>query len=569
MEVPATSDPLKQDFRNFLYLAWGYLGLPEPTQIQYDIADYLQSNVRRRGIEAFRGVGKSWITAAYVCWRLYCNPQYKFLVVSGAKVLADNFSTFCLQIINLMPELAHLKPREDQREAKIQFDVGPATASKDPSVRSVGIYGMITGSRADEVIADDVESAQNALTQLMRDKTSEAIKEFDAVLKPGGKITFLGTPQCEQSIYNVLPSRGYTMRVWPARYPDAKRLSSYGDMLAPVIKKALDKNPKLVGKSTDPKRFSDIDLMEREASYGRSGFALQFMLDTSLSDSNRYPLKLSDLLVMSLDPKLAPPRVAWAATPELRWNDLPNVGLSGDFLYRPMFIEKEGWAPFTGCVMAIDPSGRGKDETGYAVIKMFNGTLFLVAWGGLKGGYAPENLQRLAQIAKLHNVNEVTIEPNFGDGMFQELFTPILNKIHPCSIDPEPVRHSIQKEKRIIDTLEPVLSGHRLVVDKAVIEQDFRSTEGQEEGSAHAHTYQGLFQLTRITRDRGCLSHDDRLDALAIAVAYWTAHMARDQDKAAADHFRSQLEKEIKAIEAYQDKWMNFGHKPKSTGWLS
>jgi hypothetical protein len=57
------------------------------------------------------------------------------------------------------------------------------------------------------------------------------------------------------------------------------------------------------GAPTDPARFHDTDLLEREASYGRSGFALQFMLDTSVSDGDRYPLKLSDLVVMAIDPK--------------------------------------------------------------------------------------------------------------------------------------------------------------------------------------------------------------------------------------------------------------------------
>ncbi len=51
---------LKQDFRNFLYVIWKHLGLPPPTKVQYDIADFLQNQtIRRKIIEAFRGVGKS------------------------------------------------------------------------------------------------------------------------------------------------------------------------------------------------------------------------------------------------------------------------------------------------------------------------------------------------------------------------------------------------------------------------------------------------------------------------------------------------------------------------------
>jgi len=66
-------------------------------------------------IEAFRGVGKSWITSAYVVWLLYMNPQLNISVVSASKTRADVFTPFTLRLINEMPILAHLKPREDQR----------------------------------------------------------------------------------------------------------------------------------------------------------------------------------------------------------------------------------------------------------------------------------------------------------------------------------------------------------------------------------------------------------------------------------------------------------------------
>jgi hypothetical protein len=288
-------------------------------------------------------------------------------------------------------------------------------------------------------------------------------------------------------------------------------------------------NHALVGKPTDPDRFNDVDLMEREASYGKTGFALQFMLDTSLSDANRYPLKLADLIVMSVPSDIGPERVAWASSPELVWNDLPNVGFGGDKLYRPMFVSKEQYLPYTGSVMAIDPSGRGKDETAYCVVKILHGLLYVTAWGGFLGGYSPETLEKLARIAKEQRVNHVVVEPNFGDGMFVQLLKPVLEKIHPCRCEDGP-RALIQKEKRIIDTLEPVMGQHRLVVDRKLVEQDFRSVEGLPPETAMR--YMGLFQLTRITRDKGSLTHDDRLDALAQAVGYWVEHMARDVDKA-------------------------------------
>jgi len=168
--VQSSDDPLKRDFRNFLFLIWRHLNLPDPTPVQYDIARYLQHGPKRSIIEAFRGVGKSWITAAFVLWLLYCNPNERILVVSASKDRADSFSIFCKRLIEEVPFLTHLKPRDGQRDSNIAFDVGPSDPHQAPSVRSIGITGQITGGRATHIVADDVEVPKNSLTQTMRDR---------------------------------------------------------------------------------------------------------------------------------------------------------------------------------------------------------------------------------------------------------------------------------------------------------------------------------------------------------------------------------------------------------------
>ena len=529
-------DPRIQDFRNFLFLAWDHLGLPDPTPIQYDIADYIQNGPKRRTVMAFRGVGKSWITSAFVCHQLLLDPTKNILVVSASKQRADDFSTFTLRLISEMEILQHLKPHESQRNSKIAFDVGPAPASHAPSVTSKGITSQITGSRADLIIADDVESLNNSATQMMRDKLGSAVQEFDAVLKPDGHIIYLGTPQTEQSLYNELPERGYDVKIWPARIPTEKQRAGYGKRLAPRISDMdLDE-----GEPTDPKRFNNFDLMEREASYGRSGFALQFMLDTSLSDAERYPLKLSDLVVMRLDKENAPEKIMWAGSPDYAYKELPCVGFGGDRYYMPMSTSKE-FRAYQGSVMAIDPSGRGADETAYAVVKMLNSQLFVVAAGGLSGGYGEDTLKELAVIAKEHEVNEVLIESNFGDGMFTALFQPVIARVHKVTLTE--VRHHIQKEKRILDVMEPVMNRHKLIVDEAVIKKDYDSTRHLP--PEKALKYQLFYQMTRLTRDKGSLAHDDRLDVLAMAVQYWVDQMSRDVDEAVRTHNAERLKDEL------------------------
>jgi len=512
-----------RDFRNFLFVVWSHLNLPEPTPVQYDIADYLQSNEKRIVIEAFRGAGKSYITSAFACHQLYLNPEVKILVVSASKIRADDFSTFTMRLIQDMPLLQHLIPKEGQRQSKISFDVGPSSASHSPSVKSAGITGQLAGSRADIIIADDVEIPNNSLTQTMRDKISEAVKEFDAVLKPDGRVVYLGTPQTEMSLYELLPERGYKVRIWPSRFPSGT--IKYGGKLAPFISDKITKDSELMGQPTDPKRFSDSDLLERELSYGRSGFSLQFMLDTSLSDANRYPLKLEDLCIMDVDNDKAPEKIVWGRDKD-KIVDIPNVGLPGDFYYKPLDTVGD-YVDYTGSVMAIDPSGRGKDETAYAVVKMLNGVLHLIDFGGIEGGYDENVLKTISVLAQKYKVNYIIVESNFGDGMFTELLKPVLTKVYPVTI--EEVRHNIQKERRIIDVLEPVMNQHRLVVDRKALERDYSSV--QHYPPEKQAKYMLAYQMTRITREKGALVHDDRIDVLSMAVAYWVEQMAADVDK--------------------------------------
>ena len=546
-----------KDFRNFLYLVWKHLALPRPTPIQYDIANYLQSKDKRLIINAFRGVGKSWITSAYVCHQLLLNPQLNILVVSASKNRADDFSTFTLRLINEIDVLAHLKPREDQRQSKVSFDVKPARASHAPSVKSLGITGQLTGSRSDLVIADDVESANNSATMGMRDKLSEQVKEFESILKPQGRIIFLGTPQTEMSLYNTLPNRGYKLRIWTARYPSEKQISNFGKTLAPFIRNTWSKD--LEGKPTDADRFDEEDLFKRQLSYGASGFNLQFMLDTSISDEDKYPLKLSDLVVMSLNPSTAPEKVIWASSPEFKHEELPCVGLHSDAYYRPMQIQGD-WLDYQGSVLAIDPSGRGENETSYCCAKMLNGNVYITDAGGLVGGYTDKTLQTIANIAKQQEVNLILVEENYGGGMFTKLLLPFVTKTYPVTI--EEIRHQEAKEKRIIDTLEPLMQQHRLIIDTNVVHKDYNSSN-EMYSVEKALRFQLFYQMSRIGRLKGSLAIDDRLDVLSMATRYWVDQLAQDQENAHQKRREELLKDELDKFMDTQpfnkrlnDRWM-------------
>lgn len=518
---------------SFLYVLWAALNLPKPTKCQIDMAKSLVTNPKRRFIlQAFRGIGKSFILCAFVVWKLWNDPQMKILIVSASKERADANSIFIRNIITLMPFLQHLNPKQGQRDSVLKFDVGPAQPDHSPSVKSAGITGQITGSRADLILADDVETPNNSATQLARDRIGELVKEFDAILKPNGTIVYLGTPQTEMTLYRELENRGYSTTIWPARYPKDKadRLM-YGERLAPMLEAEWEEDPILLaGAPTDPIRFDDEDLRERELSYGKAGFALQFQLNPNLSDAEKYPLKLRDFIVAALEDDKAPMTYTWLPNRQNGLEGLPAVGLKGDTYHRYESTSKQV-DKYSMKIMAIDPSGRGKDETGYCVLYFLNGYIYLMETGGFRGGYDDSTLEKLAKVANRWSVNQVIVEGNFGDGMYLKLFSPILQKFHKCAL--EEVKSKGQKEMRIADTLEPVLGSHKLVVNEAAIVKDYQTARNLD--GVHDINYSMFYQLTRLTRDRGALAHDDRLDAFAIGVMYFLECMEKDSDKGAQE----------------------------------
>lgn len=538
-----------KNFLNFLFLCWQTVSLPPPTELQYDIARYLANKTKSKIVQAFRGCGKTWITAAYVCWRLHLNRNEKILIVSASEKKAVEIANFIKRLIAEMPILQELKPntRDNDRDAVTAFDVNGCDIAVAPSVKVCGIFGQITGSRATIIIADDIETSENSRTQEMRDKIDNAVTEFDNVIVPeSNEIIYLGTPHSQESLYTKLLARGYACRIWTCKYVDEANNQKYNNNLAPFV--IADSEHK-EGNSTEPVRFPLEILLDKEMKMGRSKFQMQFMLDPTLSDLERYPLKCSDLIVMSLDAETAPEKVVYASDKTKIINDLICLGFNNDRFYAPMFVA-EKWLPYQDKIMTVDPSGKGTDELGFSVLGLLNSQIFWLDNGGVQGGYVAENLEMLAHKAKQWKVKRVIIEANYGGGMFTALFTPVLKRIYPdCSI--EEVKATKQKEVRIIDTLEPVLNQHKLIVNKQIILDDFKYSEKYP--PEKKSVYNAIYQLTHITFDSGCLAHDDRLDALEIGVSQLVESMSLDVDEQILNREEEELLELLEEYESYHN----------------
>lgn len=545
------------DLKVLITYIWGNIGLPTPSLVQFDMADYMQHGPDRTLITAMRGGAKTYIGCAYIIYRLMNNPNEEILIISKSGDKARDFARLIKEWITTMPLFAPLRAREDQINTVDQFDVGTRTiGSHSASVTAKGITGTITGGRAHFILVDDVETQDNSFTQDQREKLLLKLTECENIIHPGGKIQYNGTFQSEESIYLDLSRQGYIMRTWPARYPSQEEDGKWA-VLAPTLQQHILRNKRKPGEPTFPERYPEEELCKRESLMGSSQFALQFLLDPELSDEDRYPLKLRDLVVLSGTPTAVPIEVAWASGKDNQYKG-PLVGLKSDRWYKPMYISKE-WQKPSHIVMSIDPSGKGKDECAWVVGAMHNTRIFLLDSGGATDGYGDETLTKICASAWENDVQEIVCEPTFGGGLFNKVLVPALQDYYAAqTVQKRPPgvtdsKHPMgMKETRIISAIEPVANQHKLVVSEKVAEDQTL-----------------WYQFTRMQHRKDCLKHDDRVDALAQLVTHVADGMAVNAGKLVEKLQEDYRRKEIENFDSRRGNILVFGqNKKKKKNWI-
>ena len=459
-----------------------------------------------------------------------------------------------LRLVRDVDILQSLQPLPDGRGSVNAWDVGPSVVDQSPSVRAVGILSpSLTGKRSTCIVGDDLETLSNSITVLKQERLAAAITELEAIRKPTvkgelpRKTIFLGTPHLESSLYlRMRRERNYQARMWPARYPSptSEAWDSYEGCLDPSIAAEVEADPSIAGEPTDPERFGHDELLKREMSMTRASVQLQYQLDCRLSRLNviqyAWRSNCSWTWMARHCLKLSPGR----SGPEQRIQDLVCIGMGADrFYHRPMISQgwvsaKETWR----CVLSIDPSGRGKDEMAWTVLGRVFGKFLCIGvrrhHSGLQRRSIEDALDESEALERHAGGDRVQL---FGDGMFAALLQPVMNKVHPCGIDE--IRVTQQKERRICDQLAPLTQQHRLVISADVIRKDYQDAERNND---RGYERSLLFQMSRITMDRGSLSADDRIDSLALACQFFTDAAAQDQTRVAAgrdyEMFMNQIE---------------------------
>lgn len=566
---------LVSDYPFFLQELWKDRNLNKVAplgEVELDIARFLAGTDPAWGpfreAMAPRGIGKTHFgPCALTCFRLLRDRDRRIVNISKTGGAAADSNTLIRSWIETVWFLRHLTPskRAGNRDNSDCFDVRGSKENRQPSVKCLGIDGQLPSNRAHSVFPDDVETDENTKTKQARDGLEASCREFKRWLYADSdkddlplcidpiEVAAVGTYQHEDSLYIrwAKPAvaggqPAYVRRVWPLCFPrEGDRIDDLAPLIAGKLASGEARYSKdetdFVNNCTLPYRYGRKYVAEK-LSDGLHPFLQQYQLLSTLANVERYPLRLQDLIVFSLpDDPVGPTGITWGKANQDGSTavEIDSIGHGDDRLYGPIFVRSDGssrseFAPYTGTCMWIDAAGGGKgdstDSTGIAIVSHLAGNLFCRYLGATVGGHTQDIYHQWAGLAKKYRVTHVCIEHNASRGLLNQAMTPILAEHrvkpgedpkypegwHAVIVDDSKLMHSYgMKEERIIATLQPILGDHRLVVTPDV-----------------AANEKFQWQLTRIQAQKGCLGHDDEIDALAGACRFWEFSLRQDRTKA-------------------------------------
>lgn len=571
-----------KEFQAFAELGMKFLGF-DLSEVQADIAEFMQYGHKQRMVQAQRGEAKSTIAALYCVWFLIQNNSARILVVSAGSKQAEDMCLLITRIIMTWSMLCWMRPDTTMgdRSSSINFDVHYSIKGidKSASVSCVGITSNFTGFRADLLLADDIEVPTNSETQTKRETLIERSKEFSAICTKGD-ILYLGTPQNKDSVYRTLPRRGFDVRVWTGRYPTNKELERYGAgvKIAPLLMTKLLENPELQlgggldgtrGQPTDPNHINEETLCSKELDYGEEGFTLQYMLDTTLTDELRTKIKISDFMVVGCDFEHAPEIMSWAANDKnmIAKETLKQMNPAAeDFKFYNAVGLSDTYAEIKHKCMIIDPAGSGGDEIAFTTGGVVNNYILGLSTGGFRGGTTEENVHKCYMLCLEQGLDIIDIERNMGHGTVLTVFSQYKDKLRmKCAMRDEELSKEVsqygytlyqldeklnriglgdyyssgQKEKRIIDTISPITRRHKLAIRTECISEDWEHC--LQHPNEKRIQYSAFYQLGNITYDRQSLVHDDRADC-------WQRLVERLSPLISQDEVRIQQEREDERV---------------------
>jgi hypothetical protein len=590
MTTAAVLDPtylkrLGSDPIYFLHEVWRIDGKDKVaplTPLDLKIAMFLAHGAPYKVLLAMRGQGKTTLAAIIrVCYPVFRDPLRQTLVVSKSEKHAKSFIANVRRLITRIPFLRHLAPRQGHRDGALEFDFGPTQIGlTQPSIRALGIGGMLEGNRAHEIIADDIETKRNTMTFESRLELRRLCAEFPNILYKSDRsyiptdplgITYLGTVKNRETIYRSLtaPEVGFEGRGFPIQYPTPTQKVL---CFAPELAADLLSGKAKPGDPTCPERFPLTEIVKLRAANliikDEDGEPIDFfqenMLIAEVSGDDIHPFKLRDFILapFKLDRERAPVSITWGTLQsggESTRAPTPTDAIGDDCFLHPVFYDQINLALYTGTVARVDPAGRGRDQVGLAIASHLSGYVWIKCVAGLDGGASTDNMNAIAAALRTHGATLCRVEPNFGGDSFANLLQVACNQ-HALKPNQDPrfpsgwactvelgEHASGQKEVRILAHHKPALDAHRVVLCPSVAaDLDLQR------------------QITRMTLDRASLKRDDKLETLAAVVHDWLNELRLDPTISAQRTIDRSIDQQLKEA---RRQLMPFLDKPRRRAW--
>lgn len=433
-------------------------------------------------LRCFRGFGKSTLLAVHNAWRYYSDQTYRILHQSESDPTAYKTSRDTQNVLR-----NHPLTRGMFRDGGVQeWWVEGASDPRNASMYARGILSNVTSARADECQNDDVEVPRNIQTPEAREKLEYRLSEQTFILVPGGRQLFIGTPHTHDSLYDKMEALGADCLTIPLfakeyRLEDAKK-AAYELPFAPeYVFFGIGKNSRLMVEGKDyqlkgkrlifaaapgglidcysgcawPDRFDRDDLQKRRRKTKTKNYW-----------DSQYQLHSRPIHEIRLDPEKL---IRYDVEPEVRYaNESASMRL--------------GNVRIAGMAARWDPSS-GKpnsDISAFGICLMDEqGRRYLHRIAALTGEIAEFSddaktinggqVWQLCDLIEEFNIPRVVVEKN-GLGVFAPTILKQCIKQRKLTCGVQEEQSVANKNARILDAIEPVISAGMLWAHSSVIE---------------------------------------------------------------------------------------------------
>lgn len=469
------------------YLAWGDLVNWEVPDAHLEACDWLEHGRKGRVavFKAMRGFSKSTIVGRYVPWKLRNNAAWRFQILSATDKDGAKMSRDSQHVINRHPWCRGMRGKGLWKSHS--FEVEGNDDPRNPSVVSYGINSNLTGGRADEFINDDCEVPKTIRTPALREAIREKLSEETHILVPGGRILYIGTDHCIDSIYKEQVEDGADLLEIPLFARESSHtadgmksdfLFDYRIQTEKELYVCVGMNkPRLLqpeeyqvhGVRDFRGGFVRLKIApppdERVSLYSGNVWPRRFTRPEIIFRANRcrswgewdsqYQLKPAQLTTIRLDPARMIP---YDTMPEIRQaNASTTLWLNGTLM--------------VGAKVYWDCSLGKKSSDASALVVIFTDSSGYLYWQVAQGltGEIDEQCRQVVPVIRDYHLKGIEVETNGPGG-----FVPAILRRHlraeglDCAVIPRWIKSN--KNLRILDALEAPLSGSFLYAHQSVMQ---------------------------------------------------------------------------------------------------